>query len=150
MNRGYACIGLYEPKNKLNVGSVLRAAGCYEVSMVALGGARPHRYMGRMCTDTQKAYRHLPTILTDDLHSVVPYDCVPVAVDLIDGAQSLIEYEHPERVFYVFGPEDGTLSENVLKWCRDTVYIPTTRCMNLAATVNVVLYDRLLKTWRVR
>jgi tRNA(Leu) C34 or U34 (ribose-2'-O)-methylase TrmL len=28
------------------------------------------------------------------------------------------------------------------------VYIPTVGCMNLAATVNVVLYDRLAKSLR--
>jgi tRNA(Leu) C34 or U34 (ribose-2'-O)-methylase TrmL len=30
------------------------------------------------------------------------------------------------------------------------VYIPTTGCMNLAATVNVVLYDRLSKGLNTR
>ena len=45
---------------------------------------------------------------------------------------------------------DGTLDSvnNITKitdWCRDVVYIPTDKCMNLAATVNVVLYDRLAK-----
>jgi len=29
------------------------------------------------------------------------------------------------------------------------VYIPTVGCMNLAATVNVVLYDRLAKALRL-
>lgn len=45
----------------------------------------------------------------------------------------------------IFGPEDGTLGERVLSWCRDVVYVPTDRCMNLAATVNVILYDRAAK-----
>ena len=34
----------------------------------------------------------------------------------------------------------------MLSWCRDVVYIPTNGCMNLAACVNVVLYDRLSKS----
>src|SRR5690606_30290164 len=72
-------------------------------------------------------------------------DCVPVAVDLLEGATPLCEYTHPERAFYIFGPEDGTLGKAVTSWCRDVVYIPTNYCMNLAATVNVVLYDRLAK-----
>ena len=44
-----------------------------------------------------------------------------------------------------FGPEDGTLGPEILAWCRDVVYVPTRYCMNLAATVNVVLYDRAAK-----
>jgi tRNA(Leu) C34 or U34 (ribose-2'-O)-methylase TrmL len=76
---------------------------------------------------------------------MIPFDCVPVAIDLIDGAQPLQEYKHPERAFYIFGAEDATLGDRVLSWCRDVVYIPTKGCMNLAATVNVVLYDRMAK-----
>jgi tRNA C32,U32 (ribose-2'-O)-methylase TrmJ len=95
-------------------------------------------------------YRPFPLFRVIDLHDVVPFDCVPVAIELIDGAQSLVDYEHPERAMYVFGPEDGTLGQKVLGWCRDVVYVPTARCMNLAATVNVVLYDRLAKLERRR
>jgi tRNA(Leu) C34 or U34 (ribose-2'-O)-methylase TrmL len=76
---------------------------------------------------------------------VIPYDCVPVAVDLVDGAHSLPNYRHPERAFYVFGPEDGTLGKAVIDRCRDKIMVPTRFCMNLAATVNVILYDRLAK-----
>jgi tRNA(Leu) C34 or U34 (ribose-2'-O)-methylase TrmL len=70
---------------------------------------------------------------------------VPVAVELIPGARSLHDYVHPERAFYVFGPEDSSLGKDTLKWCRDVVYIPMNGCSNLAATVNVVLYDRASK-----
>lgn len=90
-------------------------------------------------------YRHMPFFRVEDLKNVIPYDCIPVAVDLLDGATPLQEYKHPERAFYIFGPEDGTLGDSVLSWCRDVIYIPTYGCMNLAATVNVVLYSRLLQ-----
>jgi len=92
-----------------------------------------------------KHYRHLPLIRASSLKDVIPFDCVPVAIDLIEGARSLPDYTHPERAFYVFGPEDGTLGRAVTDWCRDVVSIPTAGCMNLAACVNVVLYDRLCK-----
>ncbi len=32
--RGYAAIGLDNPKTPANMGSVLRAAGCYQASLV--------------------------------------------------------------------------------------------------------------------
>lgn len=147
MARGFSAIGLFSPKNSLNVGSALRAAGCYDAALVAISGARALKYLGRIPTDTHKAYRHIPLIRVDDLRDAIPYDCVPVAVELVEGAKSLVTYKHPERAFYVLGPEDGTLGKAVLEWCRDVVYIPMHehRCMNLAATVNVVLYDRLSK-----
>jgi hypothetical protein len=73
---------------------------------------------------------------------------VPVAIELIEGAIALPEYRHPRRAFYIFGSEDGSLKKTqaIRSWCKDIVYIPTTGCMNLAATVNVVLYDRLCKS----
>ena len=138
--RGYASIGLLQPKDSHNVGSVLRAAGCYGASLVAIQGDRYRR----ACTDTQAAYKHIP-LLHGNLRELIPFDCVPVAVDLCDGALSLHHYQHPERAFYVFGPEDGTLGKETMAWCRDVIYVPTRFCMNLAATVNVVLYDRQAK-----
>lgn len=139
--RGFSCVALHMPKNPNNVGSALRAAFAYSAALVVLGG---HRYQGSS-TDTPKTYRHQPFIQVDDVFDAIPHDCVPVAVDLVDGAIDLRRYRHPERAFYVFGPEDGTLREKVLSRCRDRVMIPTRVCMNLAATVNVVLYDRMAK-----
>ena len=141
MKRGYACIGLDNPKTPVNVGSAMRAVGVYGASFLACSGKR----CGTGPTDTMKHHRHIPFLRVEDLHSIVPYDCVPVAVDLIPGAISLPEYSHPERAFYVFGAEDATLGNRILSWCRDIVYVPTEGCMNLAATVNVVLYDRMVK-----
>jgi tRNA(Leu) C34 or U34 (ribose-2'-O)-methylase TrmL len=143
-HRGYCAIGLHKPKTPANIGNVLRAAGCYGVAMVGVSGSRyrPHE------TDTLKAWRHMPLIEVDDLQTIVPYDCVPVAVELLPNAKSLQNYHHPERAFYIFGPEDGSLGPDVIKWCRDVVYVPTVFCMNLAACVNVLLYDRIAKQAR--
>lgn len=141
VGRGFACVGLDNPKSGINVGAVLRAAGVYGCSMIAITGRR----YARAPTDVLNHYKRLPLLEVEDLHDVIPYSCVPVAVELVPEAVSLPEYRHPERAFYVFGAEDATLGERVLSWCRDVVYIPTLGCMNLAACVNVVLYDRLCK-----
>lgn len=142
--RGFAAIGLHQPKTLANVGSVLRAAHCYGTAMVAQSG---RRYQNAS-TDTMKAYRHLPLLQVDDLFDVIPHDCVPVAVDLLDDARDLTHYVHPERAFYIFGPEDGTLGRAITDRCRDKIFVPTVFCMNLAAAVNVVLYDRMAKEQR--
>jgi tRNA(Leu) C34 or U34 (ribose-2'-O)-methylase TrmL len=92
-----------------------------------------------------KHYKHIPMINVEDLFDAIPFDCVPVAVDLVEGAVSLVNYKHPERAFYIFGAEDATLGKRILDRCRDVIYIPMDGCMNLAATVNVVLYDRMAK-----
>ena len=142
--RGFAAIGLDNPKCAANAGGVMRAAGCYGASLVVLSGLR----MGKWPTDTRKQWKNMPVIECADLREAIPYDCVPVAVDLLPGARSLHDYTHPDRAFYIFGAEDATLGERITSWCRDKIYIPTNGCMNLAATVNVVLYDRMAKQIR--
>ena len=144
---GYSCIGLYNPKGPENVGAIMRAAGCYGVNTVFYTGTRYER-ASAFRTDTKQVHLQLPLIGVDDLQQVIPFGCVPVAIEVHPDARPLTEYQHPERAFYIFGPEDGGLKKNVTSWCRDIVYIPTHGCMNLAATVNVVLYDRLLKQGR--
>ena len=144
-HRGYAAIALVNPKSRENVGSVLRAAGCYGAAMVVIGGNRPEHYMGRLPTDPQKAYRHVPTLRVTDVFDALPFDCVPIAIEFLPEARSLIEFTHPERAFYILGPEDGTLGAAVTDRCKHVVQVPTKLCMNLAATANVVLYDRLAK-----
>lgn len=141
--RGFACIGLDNAKDPKNIGSALRAAYCYNAAMVAVSGKR----YKKSCTDTPKSYKTLPMVQVDDLKSIIPYGCVPVAVDLIEESIPLPDYIHPEQAFYIFGAEDQTLGKRVLSYCRDVVSIPTNVCMNLAATVNVILYDRLSKSW---
>lgn len=142
-DKGIAAIGLFAPKNVLNVGSVLRAAGCFGAKLVAVEGERYRR----CATDTAEQYRRIP-VLNGELHSLIPFDCVPVAIDLLPEAQSLHAYTHPKRAFYIFGPEDGTLGNRITSWCRDVVYIPSRGCLNLAAAVNIVLYSRQLQQRR--
>eukprot|EP01030_Chromulinospumella_sphaerica_P014137 gene14137-13928_t len=139
-----ACIGLYNPKSPENVGSVMRAAGCYGVASVFYTGKRYER-AADFVTDTKRVHYDIPLIGIDDLKKILPLNCVPVAVELVEGARPLPEYTHPDRALYIFGPEDGSLDKEIRDWCEDVVYIPTTGCMNLAATVNVVLYDRMAK-----
>lgn len=144
MTGGYACIGLDSPKCHHNVGGVLRACWTYEASLLIIGNGR----FKRVGTDTFKAYRHIPVLSTQDILGSIPYDCVPIAVDIVDDATPLPEFKHPERAFYIFGAEDATLGKRIIEKCKHTIFVPMRGCMNLAASVNVVLYDRLSKRGR--
>lgn len=139
--RGFACVALDQPKFDENVGSVLRAAGVFEVALVALNTDRL-KGGGR---DTMRAYRHVPVVCGQDVLAALPVDCVAVAVELQEDAIHLPNYVHPERAFYVFGGEDRTLDKRICERCRDKIIIPTRISLNLAACVNVVLYDRAAK-----
>ena len=138
-------IGLINPKSPTNVGAVLRAAGCYGVNSVYYTG---HRYdrAEKYNTDTKNAKHRIPLSGVDELLQCIAKDTALVCVELALGAQCLPNFTHPENAFYIFGPEDGTISQDILSKATAVVYVPTIGCMNLAASVNVVLYDRLAKS----
>lgn len=69
----------------------------------------------------------------------------PVCIELVDNTVPLPIFQHPEHALYVFGPEDGSVSQVFRRLCHRFVSIPSKHCLNLAATINVVLYDRLCK-----
>lgn len=139
-----ATIGLINPKSPTNVGGVLRAAGCYNAKHVFFTGTR-YLNAKKFHTDTKNVIERIPLTTVDDLQQAKPEGAKAVVIELIEGATPLPEFTHPENAFYIFGPEDGSISKEVLNWCDEVVYIPTIGCMNLAATCNVVLYDRLAK-----
>lgn len=141
----YAAIGLLNPKSPSNVGSVMRAAGCYRADAVFYTGARYDR-AASFCTDTHQAASRIPLQRVDDLMLSAPEGVRLVGVELVEGAVPLPQYQHPDRALYLFGPEDGSLDQAIVDQVEDVVYVPTEMCMNLAASVNVLLYDRLAKS----
>lgn len=138
-------IGLTNPKSPTNVGAVMRASGCYQVNAVFYTGNRYNRAK-QYNTDTQNAHKTIPISCIDDLTACVTDDMKVVCVELVEGAIPLPEYQHPDNALYIFGPEDGSISQKVINKANAVVYIPTIGCLNLAQTVNVVLYDRLAKS----
>lgn len=139
--RGYAAIGLYAPKTDANVGAVLRAAGVFGARLVVVAKSR----VRAASTDTMQAYRHMPVQTCDDLLAARPWQSSLVVVECVDGARELHTFVHPERAFYVFGPEDGSVPKEITERAQHVIRLRSKRCLNLAATVNVVLHDRVSK-----
>lgn len=141
-------IGLVNPKSPDNVGSVMRAAGNYGVNSVFYTGVRYPRALMRRSgyvDMSRKVSHNIPISEATSLVDIVPDAMKIVCVELAENAIPLPEYHHPENAFYIFGPEDGSISQEVVDKADAVVYVPTVGCMNLAATVNVLLYDRLAK-----
>ena len=138
-------IGLVNPKSAVNVGSILRACGCFGAASVFYTGER-FNHASKFNADTKKMRRQIPTVGTDDLLAMKPSGAQTVIVELVEGAVPLPDFVHPENAFYIFGPEDGTVPAELVEQGDHVVYIPTRNSLNLAATANVVLYDRLAKS----
>ena len=140
--RGYAAIGLVGVQKPPNLGAVLRAAKVFDAALVVWSGKLAS--LKGASTNTMKSHLHLPAIHVRDVMAAQPIGAVPVLVEMWEDATPLPEFRHPHTAFYIFGPENGSLSraypENIPR-----VMIPSYLCLNLAAAVNVVLYDRRAK-----
>ena len=142
-------IVLINPKFEENVAGALRACSAFCESELRWSG-------NRFSLDSRKG-RIRREFRMRTYHDVImrhmdrPLDAacgVPVAVELVDGAEDLTYFKHPKEATYVFGPEDGDIPPQILRCCHRFVRIPTRHCINLSAAVNVVLADRVMKEQR--
>ncbi|MDN3616026.1 RNA methyltransferase [Vibrio gallaecicus] len=145
MKKSHVTVGLTNPKSPTNVGAVMRAAGCYQVDEVKYTGQR-YAKAAKFHTDTKSAARTIPLTFAESFLDDLDPDTQIVCVELAEGAVPLPRFKHPEKAIYIFGPEDGSITQDVADRADHVVYVPTVGCMNLAATVNVLLYDRLAKS----
>lgn len=145
----FVTIGLVNPKSPTNVGGVMRAAGCYRADAVTYTGKRyalAAKHRGEQYnTDTKGAGLTIPLTGVECLLEGLDVDTQVICVDLVEGAIPLPEFQHPDKAIYLFGPEDGTIDQYLIDRADAVVYMPTVGCMNLASSVNVLLYDRLAK-----
>jgi tRNA(Leu) C34 or U34 (ribose-2'-O)-methylase TrmL len=149
MNELKVKIGLVNPKSPDNVASVMRAAGNFRVDSVFYTGKRYPRSLMRnpdIPDMRRKVGQSIPLSEVNCLVDSVPVAMKIVCVEFAENAAALPAFQHPEQAFYIFGPEDGSISQDIIDRADAVVYVPTVGCMNLSATVNVVLYDRLMKS----
>jgi tRNA(Leu) C34 or U34 (ribose-2'-O)-methylase TrmL len=154
---------LLNPKTPFNVGNALRACSVFGVTDLWWTGDRvldpqDNRQVLRAAPQVTKRQARLPREeRMKEYHRVrwghdegaldrlIADGCTPVCVEVMADAEQLPDFEHPDRAVYVFGPEDSGVSKGVRAVCHRFVTIPAAGCLNLAAAVNVVLYDRAAK-----
>jgi len=150
-NKSNVSIGLVNPKSPDNVGSVMRASGNFRVDSVFYTGKRYPRALMRnpdLPDMHRKVSLNIPLTEVSCIIEDAPQNKTIVCVEFVENAISLPGYLHPENAFYIFGPEDGTINQIIIDRADAVIFVPTIGCMNLAATVNVVLYDRLAKFYK--
>lgn len=149
MHKAHVSIGLVNPKTPVNVQGIMRACGCYQVNDVFFTGRRYELAKksgeAQYQVDTKKAANRIPLTNVECLMAAKKENAKIICVDLVEGAIPLPEFVHPQNAIYIFGPEDGTIGQALVDQADAVVYMPTIGSMNLAASVNVLLYDRLAK-----
>jgi tRNA(Leu) C34 or U34 (ribose-2'-O)-methylase TrmL len=156
---------LVNPKTPANVGGVLRACAAFGVTDLSWTGERvldrsdlagPARMSKRKWRLPREEridkYDHVQWARSERrLDALIEDGLEPVCVERTTDACPLPLFVHPENAVYVFGPEDGGVPKGHRALCHHFVTIPAAPqypnadSLNLAAAVNVVLYDRRAK-----
>jgi tRNA G18 (ribose-2'-O)-methylase SpoU len=142
-SRGYFAIGAERISKAMNLGNLVRSANAFGASFVFLIDAQYNRETAK--SDTSNAEVALPIYdISDPGQLKLPRGCRLVGVELVPDAIDLPSFRHPMQAAYVFGPERGSLSPELLARCDHIVRIPTRFCINLAVAGAVVMYDRMV------
>ena len=126
--RGYFGVGSERISKAMNLGAVLRTAHAFGASFVFTLGAH-HRARSVALADTSKTQSHLPLYEWDGVEDMqLPKDCTLVGVELDERAVDLPSFRHPSRAAYIFGPEGGSLSPEMIEACEFIIKIPMSFC----------------------
>jgi tRNA G18 (ribose-2'-O)-methylase SpoU len=143
--RGYFGIGIFAPKNEVNIGGLWRSAYIFGAAFLFTVGRR----YKRQSSDTLSTPKHVPLLnfLTyEDFREHAPSDCQVVCVENNEGAAPLSGFHHPERAIYLLGAEDNGLPAKILEK-HQSVIIESERpfSLNVATAGTLVMYDRFSK-----
>lgn len=144
-------IVLTNPKYPHNVGAAVRACSNFGAKVVLFTGQRvslqPDGSNGYRLPREERMKDYQDIVLLNDEYPFNRFGegVIPVAVEKRENAEPLTYFQHPENAVYVFGPEDGSIPQVMLRHCQRFLVIVSKHCLNLAAAVNVVLADRITK-----
>ncbi len=142
LTRGYFAIGGERTSKALNLGNLMRSAHAFGASFTFTIGATYQALEAR--ADTSKGQLHLPHYnWKSQAEMRLPQGCSLVGIELTDDAIDLPSFRHPLRAAYILGPEQGSLSPELVQACDHVVRIPTSFCINVAMAGAIVMYDRV-------
>jgi tRNA G18 (ribose-2'-O)-methylase SpoU len=145
--KGFFGVGVERISKPMNLGNLFRSAHAFGASFLFTIAADYSRKKAR--SDTSQAFESLPTWRYDTPGELdLPRGCDLVGVELTDDAVDLPSFRHPRQAAYIFGPERGSLSPEILEKTEFVVKIPTKFCINLASAGAVVMYDRMISLGR--
>ncbi|MDA1190702.1 MAG: hypothetical protein O3A46_03345 [Candidatus Poribacteria bacterium] len=148
MERGFFMIGVVEPRNTLNIGTLVRSSFAFGAQGV-FGIAR------RFPLDNEAAHtfdRHVPVFYFEDaahFNTAMPENAEFVIIEMDENARSLETFVHPERAVYLLGSEYIGMPEEYFTLREKThiVQVPSKAgvSLNVAIAGSIVMADRAMK-----
>jgi tRNA G18 (ribose-2'-O)-methylase SpoU len=148
MDRGFFMIGVVQPRNTLNIGTLIRSSHVFGATAVfAVGAAFP--------VENEAAHgfdRHVPVFHFDDVGQfdhAMPKNAEYVVIEMHEDACDLRTFVHPERGIYILGSEYMGVPAEYLALRRRThiVQVPARESvsLNVAIAGSIVMADRVMK-----
>ena len=139
---GYCEIGIYQPRNGLNIGTLWRSAQQLGAAGIFTIGRR-YRHQ---TSDPFETEEHIPLrwyATFEDFLQNRPFGAQLVGIEL--GGMPLSQYQHPARAIYLLGSEDNGLPGKVLEKCNALISLESVRQVsyNVAVTGSIVMYHRV-------
>lgn len=136
---------LVNPKYVRNVGGVLRTCSCTGIDNLLWTGKRvnPHDYDRLPREERMRGYADVQWGTSDKPLDLFEPGITPVAIEVVENAEPLNDFIHPDRGVYLFGPEDGSIPQVYRALCHRFIKIPAYHCFNLSVAVGIVMTHRL-------
>lgn len=142
--RGYFGIGIEDAKFVENLGTLWRSAMCFGASFIfTIGNRYTKDPQNTTRTERHVPYLHFKDIKDFQLH--LARDAKVIGVELLEEAESLESFKHPQQAIYVLGGEDRSLTWQLQGICDYLVKFNSKYCLNVATAGSIVMYDRSLK-----
>lgn len=146
-NKGYFGIGILNPKNEMNVGSLWRSANILGASFIFTIGKR----IPKQSSDTLKTCNSIPFYFFatfEDFYQAMPYNCRLVGVELDERSSPVETYKHLDKCIYLLGAEDYGITPEARNKCHQLVQLPKGN-FNLANAGSIIMYDRYIKNYLI-
>ena len=140
-------IVLYSPQIPQNTGNIARTCAATKTELILvrpLGFSLSDRQMKRAGLDY---WDRVPLSVIDDLDSYLKEQTSPYFFLSSKATQTYTSAKFPENSILIFGSETEGLPERYWKHCPEKFLtipmVPDERCLNLASSAAIVLYEAL-------
>jgi len=136
-----------------NIGSIIRLAANIDISQVIVIGSKECRQSKvKKTAGAALGHVHVQYCNEDSFISYIPSNYTLVALETVKGAKNIFQSILPQKMVLVLGNEKYGVSEEVMKQCGDSVYIPMhgpIKSMNVSHAASVCLFEWLRQNMNV-
>jgi tRNA G18 (ribose-2'-O)-methylase SpoU len=135
-------------KGDFNIGSALRNSNAFGASeFFYIGGAKKMDPRGAVGTQYYSKIKYLPTI--NELKELKSkYVFIGIENNINRVCYNIKSFSYPKNSLFIFGEENGGLTEEVMDLCDKLVYIDmlgSVRSLNCGCASAIVLFDYVNK-----